>query len=52
MHDRIQRNQGGWTREEHDAFLHGMQLHNRDWVLVAVMVPTRTVLQVRTHSQK
>lgn len=50
--DRIRKNKGGWTREEHEAFLRGLQQYGRNWEAVAVVVPTRTVLQIRTHSQK
>ncbi|CAN0430145.1 unnamed protein product, partial [Hapterophycus canaliculatus] len=49
----IRRNKGRWTSEEHAAFLHGLRLFQRDnWAAVASVVPTRTVLQVRTHAQK
>ena len=48
----VRKNKGRWTCEEHDAFLRGVQLHKRDWDVVAVLIPTRTVRQVRTHSQK
>ncbi|CAM9467997.1 unnamed protein product, partial [Hapterophycus canaliculatus] len=50
---RIRRNKGRWTSEEHEAFLLGLRLFKRDnWAAVAAVVPTRTVLQVRTHAQK
>lgn len=29
-----------------------MHLYDRNWEAVASLVPTRTVLQIRTHSQK
>ncbi|CAM9314426.1 unnamed protein product, partial [Scytosiphon promiscuus] len=49
----IRRNKGRWTSEEHEAFLLGLRLFKRDnWAAVAAVVPTRTVLQVRTHAQK
>lgn len=39
-------------REEHDAFLHGVVLYGKDWDLIATVVRTRSVVQVRTHGQK
>lgn len=45
-------NKGRWTREEHEAFLRGLRIYGRNWDAVATAVPTRTVLQIRTHSQK
>lgn len=50
--DRIRGNKGKWTHEEHEAFLHGLDVYGRNWEGVAAVVPTRTVLQIRTHSQK
>lgn len=52
LHSRIRKNKGRWTHEEHEAFLRGLQLYERNWEAVAALVPTRTVLQIRTHSQK
>jgi SHAQKYF class myb-like DNA-binding protein len=43
---------GRWTNEEHRLFLHGLQLHNKQWKLIADLVKTRTVVQIRTHAQK
>eukprot|EP00903_Cladosiphon_okamuranus_P020321 g18645.t1 len=43
---------GRWTHEEHQAFLRGVRLYERAWEAVASLVVTRTVLQIRTHSQK
>jgi SHAQKYF class myb-like DNA-binding protein len=44
--------QGRWTKEEHTAFLDGLKLHGREWKKIASMIPTRTVVQIRTHAQK
>ena len=43
---------GRWTEEEHEIFLHGLQLHGKQWKTIATMIGTRTVVQVRTHAQK
>ena len=45
-------NIGRWTESEHSAFLHGVQQHGKDYTKIAPMIPTRTLLQVRTHAQK
>lgn len=49
---RVRNNTGRWTFEEHNAFLRGVELYGRTYEAVASLVPTRTVLQIRTHSQK
>mmetsp|Transcript_27408 Transcript_27408/g.29912 ORF Transcript_27408/g.29912 Transcript_27408/m.29912 type:complete len:515 (+) Transcript_27408:184-1728(+) len=43
---------GRWTNEEHILFLQGLQLYNKQWKLIADLVKTRTVVQIRTHAQK
>jgi SHAQKYF class myb-like DNA-binding protein len=43
---------GRWTKEEHDAFLTGLQMYGKEWKKVAARVKTRTVVQTRTHAQK
>lgn len=43
---------GRWTQEEHNLFLQGLKTHNKQWKLIADMVKTRTVVQIRTHAQK
>jgi len=45
-------NNGRWSREEHEAFLAGMEAYGKSWRKVASKVGTRTVMQVRTHAQK
>lgn len=45
-------NIGRWTESEHGAFLQGVQQHGKDCSKIAPMIPTRTLLQVRTHAQK
>eukprot|EP00903_Cladosiphon_okamuranus_P008067 g7781.t1 len=39
-------------KEEHEAFLRGVEMYNKDWHLIATVVKTRSVLQIRTHGQK
>lgn len=43
---------GRWTSEEHNLFLQGLKLYNKQWKLIADLVKTRTVVQIRTHAQK
>ena len=44
---------GRWTKEEHDQFECGLKkFKDRQWKHIASMIPTRTVVQVRTHAQK
>ncbi|CAN0363901.1 unnamed protein product [Pylaiella littoralis] len=50
--DMVRNNSRRWTSEEHQAFLSGLRLYGRNWEAIASMVPTRTVRQIRTHSQK
>lgn len=43
---------GRWTKEEHVLFLAGMKKHGKNWNAVAVVVGTRSAVQVRCHAQK
>ena len=43
---------GRWTRDEHEAFLQGLQVYGREWKKVAQNIPTRTSSQIRSHAQK
>ena len=53
---------GRWSTAEHDLFLQGLQKYGKDWKAIAnevvgnrcvfPQIPTRTVVQVRTHAQK
>ena len=47
-----QEHTGRWTKEEHEAFLSGLQTYGKEWKKVAARVKTRTVVQTRTHAQK
>ena len=43
---------GRWTDEEHAAFVKGLEIHGKEWKKIAKMIPTRSVVQIRTHAQK
>ena len=45
-------NTGRWLAEEHEVFLKGLKEHGKQWKKIAVMIKTRSVVQVRTHAQK
>src|SRR5438094_679149 len=32
--------------------MEGLRLHGREWKKIAAMIPSRTVVQIRTHAQK
>lgn len=38
--------------QEHNAFEEGLRLHGANWRAVQRMIPTRTLVQIRTHAQK
>jgi hypothetical protein len=41
-------NVGRWTTGEHNRFLKGLEIFNKDWKNIAALVGTRTVVQVRS----
>jgi SHAQKYF class myb-like DNA-binding protein len=43
---------GRWSPDEHTIFLEGMRLYPQQWDKIAKLVKTRTVVQIRSHSQK
>eukprot|EP01029_Cantina_marsupialis_P031821 TRINITY_DN926_c0_g1_i7.p1 TRINITY_DN926_c0_g1~~TRINITY_DN926_c0_g1_i7.p1 ORF type:complete len:986 (-),score=279.90 TRINITY_DN926_c0_g1_i7:184-3141(-) len=43
---------GRWSREEHELFIKGVEKFGKEWKRVATMIPTRSVVQIRTHAQK
>ena len=45
-------NTGRWLTEEHEVFLKGLDQHGKQWKKIALMIKTRSVVQVRTHAQK
>ena len=48
----VQESTGRWTREEHLAFVKGLELYGKGWKKIASLIKTRTVVQIRTHAQK
>jgi len=51
-HDKNSKSAGRWTAEEHKLFLQGLDMYQKQWKLIADLVKTRTVVQIRTHAQK
>jgi SHAQKYF class myb-like DNA-binding protein len=45
-------NTGRWTQEEHELFIQGLKIYHKQWKLIAELIKTRTVVQIRTHAQK
>jgi SHAQKYF class myb-like DNA-binding protein len=43
---------GRWTVTEHLCFVEGVRRFHKSWRHIAAMVPTRSVVQIRTHAQK
>jgi len=43
---------GRWSQEEHEVFLEGLESFGKQWKVIAGLIGTRTVVQVRTHAQK
>jgi SHAQKYF class myb-like DNA-binding protein len=43
---------GKWTSEEVDNFHKGLAAHGKDWPAIQELIPTRTLVQIRTHAQK
>ncbi|CBK21825.2 uncharacterized protein [Blastocystis hominis] len=49
---RVLENKGKWTESEHKEFLKGLSLYGKNWKRIHQLVPSRTLLQIRTHAQK
>lgn len=49
---RLKESSGRWSAEEHQLFIGGLEAHGKDWKLLASLIPSRTVVQIRTHAQK
>jgi SHAQKYF class myb-like DNA-binding protein len=43
---------GRWSDEEHKIYLKAKLLYGSDWHLIALMVGTRSRVQVKSHDQK
>lgn len=43
---------GRWTRREQVLFEEGLRKYGKEWRVIADMIKTRTVIQIRTHAQK
>lgn len=43
---------GRWSEQEHEHFVNGLASFGKDWKRIAETIPTRTVVQIRTHAQK
>ncbi len=43
---------GRWTEEEHNTFVKCYEMIGRDWKTISKCIPTRSIVQVRTHAQK
>ena len=45
-------NTGRWTDEEHELFLEGLRMYEKDWELIQKHVKTRGIANIRAHGQK
>jgi SHAQKYF class myb-like DNA-binding protein len=43
---------GRWTRAEHEVFIEALRTHGQDWKRIRDLIPSRSIVQVRTHAQK
>jgi SHAQKYF class myb-like DNA-binding protein len=43
---------GRWTKKEHEAFVTGYNRFGKSWKKIAEMVPSRSLVQIRSHAQK
>jgi SHAQKYF class myb-like DNA-binding protein len=44
--------QGRWKAEEHETFISGLKEYGKDWEAVAKLIPSRSIIQIRSHAQK
>jgi SHAQKYF class myb-like DNA-binding protein len=42
--------QGRWTEKEHQRFLEGLKLYDKDWRRIEKHIGTRTCSQIRSHA--
>lgn len=47
----INKHTGEWSTIENDAFMTGLESYGRDWIRIAAMIKTRTVVQTTAHAQ-
>ena len=45
-------NTGRWTDEEHELFLEGLRMYEKDWELIQQHVKSRGIANIRAHGQK
>ena len=43
---------GRWTPDEQEKFVQGLREYGKDWKKIGSLIPTRTLVQIRTHAQK
>lgn len=43
---------GRWSEEEHNIYLKAKKMYGPNWHMIAVMVGTRSRVQVKSHDQK
>jgi SHAQKYF class myb-like DNA-binding protein len=43
---------GRWSPSEHKLFIDGLKKYGKKWKKIKKLIPTRTLLQVRSHAQK
>ena len=52
VQNNIRLNDGRWSKEEHDSFLEGLVLYGTKWKNLYKLIKTRSLNQIRSHSQK
>ena len=45
-------NRGRWSKKEKKLFQQAFEKYGKEWKLIAAIIGTRTVIQIRTHAQK
>ena len=45
-------NTGRWTKEEHEAFLMGLDQFGNKWKKMQTLIPTRTLPSIKSHARK
>ncbi|XP_062088697.1 protein REVEILLE 3-like [Humulus lupulus] len=48
----ITKTRQSWTEQEHEKFVEGVQLFNRDWKKIEAFIGSKTIIQIRSHAQK